>query len=106
MNRVDTICPWCFEVQDTGMVRKMTRASQYMQQDENDPDKWEEINSGSLETCKNCGKEYAWRLTTRVVAETTRLDWALRPSATAMTPKVVGLMPHELVVKGDKDAES
>jgi hypothetical protein len=114
MNKVDTICPWCFEIQDTGMIRKMTRANEYMQLDEAaaavtagpafNPDKWDEVVSGDSETCKNCGKEFVWRFKTIIVAEATRIQWAVPMSATAMTPKVVGLMPTKHTE--DDDAES
>ena len=104
MNRVDTICPWCFEIQDTGIVRKMTRVNEYMQQDEKDPDQWGEIKSSSHETCKNCNKEFLWQLRPILVAEVSKLEWSVPKSATEMTPKVVGLMPHKL--KENEDAES
>ena len=106
MNNVDTICPWCFEIQDTGMIRKMTRCSMYMELDESKPsetagptmahDKWNEVTDGDTEVCKNCKKEYQWRFRTIIVAECTRLQWAVPLTATAMTPKVVGLMPTKL----------
>jgi hypothetical protein len=102
-NKVDTICPWCFEIQETGMIRKMTRANEYMQLDETaaaatagpsfDPDKWDEVVITDTEICKNCDKEFTWRFKTIIVAECTRIQWAVPLSAAAMTPKVVGLIP-------------
>jgi hypothetical protein len=102
MNRVDTICPWCFEIQDTGMIRKMARFNKFMEQDKVDPDKWEEVVSSDPETCKNCEKEYIWRFKTIVVAECTRIQWAIPLTAAAMTPKVVGLIPTKLEEKDDE----
>jgi hypothetical protein len=103
MNRVDTICPWCFEIQDTGVVRKMTRrANEYVQQDPLDPDCWEECLSSSHETCKNCNKEFIWQLRPIVVAEVSKLEWGQPLSAAAMTPKVVGLIPTKLEEKDDE----
>ena len=95
MNRVDTICPWCLEVQDTGVIRKMTRANEYVEQDKLDPDLWPEIESTGHETCKNCNKEYIWQLRQIVVAEVSKLEWSLPPSAGSLVPKVVGLLPKK-----------
>lgn len=96
MNNVETICPWCFEIQDTGTIRKMSRANSYMQQDEKDPDKWDECVSSAHETCKNCNQEFIWQFRTIIVAEVTKVTWHLPPSAGSIVPKVVGLMPHKL----------
>jgi hypothetical protein len=104
MNKVDTICPWCYEVQDTGIIRKMTRLNEYMEQGETDADDWREVVNTASEVCKNCGKDYIWRFKTIVVAEATRVQWAVPMSATAMTPKVVGLIPYPNEEKDDAES--
>ena len=95
MNNVETVCPWCLEVQDTGMIRKMTRANSYMQLDEKDPDKWDECVVSAHETCKNCNQEFIWHFRTIIVAEVSKVEWSVPPTAGSLVPKVVGLLPKK-----------
>ena len=74
-----------------------------MQLDEKDPDQWDECVVSAHETCKNCNKEFIWHLRTIIVAEVSKVEWSVPKSATEMTPKVVGLMPHKLYVAPEEE---